>query len=88
VVAAVDPVPVPAGVTGGLLLALAAGGLVLAAGRAWVWCPGPVAAAVFDCGELLTVEELLNRQLTTLHTHAQQDQSRVRLTQRVSSHRR
>src|SRR5664280_2024909 len=33
VVAAVDPVPVPAGVTGGLLLALAAGGLVLAAGR-------------------------------------------------------
>src|SRR5450759_1333669 len=29
-------------------------------GTAWVWCPGPVAAAVCDCGELLTVEELLN----------------------------
>jgi hypothetical protein len=29
-------------------------------GTAWVWCPGPAAAAVGDCGELLTVEELLN----------------------------
>src|SRR5450756_1487195 len=87
VVAAVDPVPVPAGVTGGLLLALAAGGLVLAAGRL-----GCGARDLWRLRSATAVSCLPSRSCSTATDNPAhprpQDQSRVRLTQRVSSHRR